>query len=60
MVGIRDSFSHWVHENHRDLYKPVVILGHTELINSDMYNEYLEWCETAVGRLYFSKEEDIF
>lgn len=55
MVGIRDSFSHWVHENYRYLYQPVVILRHTELINPDMYNEYLEWCKTAVGRLYFSK-----
>lgn len=27
-------------------------LGHTELLTSDLYREYLQWCQTEEGRSY--------
>jgi len=28
------------------------LFGHSEVITTDMYNEYIEWCKTEEGREY--------
>ena len=51
MVGMTQSFSKWLWDNHRDIYA-LVSFGHTELITDEMYEEYLEWCQTEEGKSY--------
>lgn len=50
-VKMTQSFSHWLFENHSDIYG-LVLLGHVELITEDMSRDYLEWCKTDEGRQY--------
>ena len=45
MVRFTQSFSHWLFENHKDIYA-LVLLGHTELVTEEMWNKYIEWCNT--------------
>lgn len=38
-------------ENHRDKYG-LVLMGHTEFVTDEMWNEYIEWCKTDEGKKY--------
>lgn len=40
MVRFTQSFSHWLFENHKDIYA-LVLLGHTELVTEEMWNKYI-------------------
>ena len=51
MVKITQSLSHWLFVNHKDKIG-LIMLGHTELLTNEMYNEYIEWCKTEEGRSY--------
>ena len=51
MVKLTQSLQHWLWENHRDIIH-LVMLGHTELLTEEMYEEYLEWCLTDDGKQY--------
>ena len=51
MVKMTQSLSHWMWENHRDIYG-LVLFGHIELFTVEMQQEYLEWCKTEEGRQY--------
>ena len=45
MVGMTQSFSHWLFTNHREIYG-LVCFGHIELVTDEMYQDYLSWCDT--------------
>ena len=51
MVKLTQSLSHWLFVNHKDKIG-LIMLGHTELLTKEMYNEYIEWCKTEEGRSY--------
>lgn len=51
MVKLTQSLEHWLFENHRDKIA-LIILGHTELITDEMWDEYIEWCKTDDGNQY--------
>ena len=51
MVKLTQSLSHWLFVNHKDKIG-LIMLGHTELLTNEMYNEYIEWCKTEEGRSY--------
>ena len=51
MVKFTQSMSHWLWNNHSDIYG-LVLLGHTELITKEMYDEYIKWCQTEDGKQY--------
>ncbi len=51
MVKMTQSFEKWLWDHHRDKFV-LVAFGHTELITDEMYEKYLEWCETEEGKSY--------
>jgi len=51
MVKLTQSLYHWLFVNHKDKIT-LIMLGHTELLTKEMYNEYIEWCKTDEGRSY--------
>lgn len=51
MIGLTQSLSHYLWENHRDIVG-LVMLGHTELVTGEIWNAYIEWCKTEDGRKY--------
>ncbi len=62
MVRLTQSLSEWLFRNHKDKIA-LIMLGHTELLTDEMYEEYLEWCQTEEGKKYLKggseyKEEE--
>ena len=51
MVKLTKSLERWLWENHRDIIA-LVMFGHVELITEEMWQAYLEWCQTEDGRQY--------
>lgn len=51
MFKLTQSLRHWLLENHRDIVA-LVMLGHVELITEEMWQEYIEWCDTDDGKQY--------
>ena len=51
MVGMTQSFSKWLWDNHNDIFA-LVSFGHTELVTDEMYEKYLEWCQTEESKSY--------
>ena len=51
MVKLTQSLQQWLWVNHRDKIG-LIMLGHTELITDEMWNEYIEWCKTEEGQSY--------
>lgn len=51
MVKMTQSFQYWCLKNHKDIFVPLMF-GHTELLTEELYNEYLEWCQTEEGKQY--------
>lgn len=51
MIKLTQSLEHWLWENHRDKIG-LIMFGHTELITSEMYKEYMAWCATDEGKQY--------
>lgn len=61
-VTLTQSLKHWLFVNHREIIVPL-LLGHFEVLDEEMCNEYLEWCETDEGKQYLKggsqyKEEE--
>ena len=56
MIKLTQSLSHWLYINHKDIVSHV-ILGHTELITPQMWNEYMDWCKTDEGKKYLKGGE---
>ena len=56
MVKFTPSFSKWLWDNHREIYA-LVAFGHTELVDDEMWQEYIEWCQTDEGRQYLEGGE---
>ena len=51
MVKLTQSLQQWLWVNHRDKVG-LIMLGHTELMTDEMWNEYIEWCKTKEGQSY--------
>lgn len=51
MIKLTQSMQQWLWDNHREILG-LVMLGHTELVTKEMYDEYVEWCKTEEGRRY--------
>ena len=51
MVKLTQSLQQWLWVNHLDKIG-LIMLGHTELITDEMWNEYIEWCKTEEGQSY--------
>lgn len=51
MVKLTQSLSQWLWDHHRDKIA-LIMLGHTELLTDEMWDEYIEWCKTDEGRQY--------
>lgn len=51
MVKLTQSMRAWLIKNHPDKVM-LINFGHLELLTSEMYEEYLEWCQTDEGRSY--------
>lgn len=51
MVRLTQSLGEWLSRNHKDKIA-LIMLGHTELLTEEMYEEYLTWCQTDEGKKY--------
>ena len=51
MVKLTQSLRQWLWVNHRDKIG-LIIMGHTELMTDEMWEEYVEWCKTEEGESY--------
>ena len=51
MVKLTQSLHQWLWVNHRDKIG-LIIMGHTELMTDEMWEEYVEWCKTEEGESY--------
>jgi hypothetical protein len=51
MVKLTQSLHRWLWVNHRDIIG-LIMLGHTELVTDEMWEEYIEWCNTEEGQSY--------
>lgn len=51
MVKLTQSLQQWLWVNHRDIIG-LIMLGHTELVTDEMWEEYIEWCKTEEGQSY--------
>lgn len=51
MFELTQSLQHWLFVNHRDKLA-LISLGHVELVTQEMWDEYIEWCETDDGKQY--------
>lgn len=51
MVKLTQSLSVWLFKNHKELL-PLIMFGHTELLTTEMYQDYLDWCSTDEGKKY--------
>lgn len=51
MVQLTQSLTAWLWDNHKDIIG-LIMLGHTELMTDEMWEEYLAWCKTEEGRSY--------
>ena len=51
MVKLTQSLHQWLWVNHRDIIG-LIMLGHTDLLTDEMWNEYIQWCGTEEGRSY--------
>ena len=62
MVRLTQSLQQWLWSNHRNKFA-LILLGHTELITEEMWQAYLDWCQTDDGKQYLKggskyKEEE--
>ena len=51
MVKLTESLKQWLLKNHSDKIS-LIMFGHIELLTSEMWDEYVEWCKTDDGRQY--------
>lgn len=51
MIRLTQSLQRWLWVNHRELFA-LILFGHAELITEEMWQEYLDWCQTEDGRQY--------
>ena len=51
MVKLTQSLQQWLWVNHRDKIG-LIMMGHTELMTDEMWDEYIEWCKTEEGQSY--------
>ena len=51
MVELTQSMQKWLWDNNRDLI-PLIMMGHTELLTTEMWKEYIVWCKTDEGKKY--------
>ena len=49
MVKMTQSLGTWLFNNHKDIL-PLIMFGHTELLTTEMYQDYLAWCSTDEGK----------
>ena len=57
MVELTQSLSKWLFDNHRDKIA-LIMLGHTELMTDEMWEQYIEWCKTDDGKKYLRGESE--
>ena len=51
MIRLTQSLKHWLWENYRDKIG-LIMLGHTELMTDEMWEQYFAWCITDEGKSY--------
>lgn len=51
MIMLTQSLQKWLWDNHADKL-PLILLGHTELMTQEMWDNYISWCRTDEGRKY--------
>lgn len=52
MVQLTQSLKAWLIKTERLDLLTGLIFGHVELLTEDLYEEYLEWCQTDEGKSY--------
>lgn len=45
------SFEHWCFTYHKDIFVQLSF-GHLELLTDELWQEYLDWCQTDEGKQY--------
>ena len=51
MIKLTQSLEKWLFDNHRNKIA-LIMLGHTELMTKEMWDEYIAWCQTEEGKQY--------
>ena len=51
MVKLTQSLQQFLWQYHRDILV-LVTFGHTEEITDEIWDEYINWCQTDEGRQY--------
>lgn len=51
MIKITQSMSVFLWKFHRDKLS-LVMFGHFEVITKEIFDEYMEWCQTEEGKQY--------
>lgn len=51
MVRLTESLKQFLSKFHIEIL-PLIVLGHTELFDDEMQEEYVKWCQTDEGRQY--------
>ena len=51
MVKLTASLQKWLWDNNREIL-PLIVMGHTELFTDEMWEEYMNWCQTDEGKRY--------
>ena len=56
MVKLTKSLSHYLWVNHKDIIG-LIMLGHTELLTDEIWNNYIVWCQTEDAKPYLNDAE---
>ena len=58
MVVLSQSLQHWLFENYPDKLV-YIMLGHVEVLTSDIVNDYVKWLSTEEGKSWLEAKENI-
>ena len=51
MLKLTQSLKKYLENYHSDIIIPLTF-GHTELLTQEIWEEYIDWCQTDEGRQY--------
>lgn len=51
LVKLTQSLEHFLFENYKE-FLPLIMFGHLELLTDEIWNQYIEWCQTDEGKKY--------
>ena len=51
MIKLTRSLERFLFDNYKDILIPLSF-GHQELLTEDIWNDYIDWCQTEEGKSY--------